>query len=108
MIPAAIVAIESLPLTANCKVDRRKVAEREVHVGDERSYVPPRTTTEELLCSVWAEVLRAEQVRIEDNLFDLGGDSILTIQVIVKARALGLELSVQQLFQYQTVHELAQ
>ena len=108
MLPSAIVAIESLPLTPNGKVDRRELAAREVHVGGERSYVPPRTTTEELLCGVWAEVLRAERVGIEDNFFDLGGDSILTIQVIVKARALGLELTVQQLFQYQTMHELAQ
>src|SRR6185369_8029532 len=109
MIPAAIVALESLPLTANGKVDRRELAAREVHVGgDEQSYVPPRTTTEELLCGVWTEVLRAERVGIEDNFFELGGDSILSIQVIAKARALGLELSVQQLFQHQTVHELAQ
>jgi amino acid adenylation domain-containing protein len=108
MIPSAIVAIESLPLIANGKVDRRELAAREVHVGGERPYLPPRTTTEEMLCDVWQEVLHAERVGIDDNFFDLGGDSILTIQVIVKARAVGLELNVQQLFQYQTVHELAQ
>ena len=72
------------------------------------SYVPPRTINEELLCNIWEEVLHAERVGIDDNFFDLGGDSILTIQVIVKARAVGLDLNVQQLFQYQTVHELAQ
>ena len=97
-----------MPLTPNGKVDRRELAAREVHVGGERSYVPPRTSTEEMLCGVWPEVLRAERVGIDDNFFDLGGDSILTIQVIVKARAVGLELNVQQLFQYQTVQELAQ
>ena len=89
MLPSAIVAIESLPLTPNGKVDRRELAAREVHVGGERPYVPPRTTTEELLCDIWQEVLHAERVGIDDNFFDLGGDSILTIQVIVKARAAG-------------------
>jgi aryl carrier-like protein len=108
MLPSAIVQLESLPLTPNGKVDRRALAEREVQVGSEQPYVPPRTTTEELLCAVWQDVLHAERVGIDDNFFDLGGDSILTIQVIVKARAVGLELSVQQLFQYQTVQELAQ
>ena len=108
MIPAAIVTLESLPLTANSKVDRRELAAREVHVGSERPYVPPRTTTEEMLCDIWQEVLHAERVGIDDNFFDLGGDSILTIQVIARARARGLELNVRQLFQYQTVHELAQ
>ena len=108
MVPAAIVALESLPLTPNGKVNRRELAALEVHVGSEQPYVAPRTATEELLCQIWQEVLRAERVGIDDNFFDLGGDSILTIQVIVKARAVGLDLNVQQLFQYQTVHELAQ
>ncbi len=107
MVPSAIVAIESLPLTQNGKVDRRELSAREVLIGGDRPYVPPSTETEELLCDIWQEVLGAERVGIDDNFFDLGGDSILTIQVIVKARAVGLNLNVQQLFQYQTVQELA-
>ncbi|HEX2268829.1 MAG TPA: condensation domain-containing protein, partial [Pyrinomonadaceae bacterium] len=108
MVPAAIVTLDSLPLTPNGKVDRRELAAREVHAGSEQPYVPPRTTTEQMLCDIWQEVLNAERVGIHDNFFDLGGDSILTIQVIARARAAGLELSVRQLFQYQTVYELAQ
>jgi amino acid adenylation domain-containing protein len=109
MLPSAIVPLESMPLTTNGKVDRRELAAREVRVvSSGRSYVPPRTTTEELISGVWTEVLGAERVGIHDNFFELGGDSILTIQVIVKARAVGFELNVQQLFRYQTVHELAQ
>ena len=108
MIPAAIVTLESLPLTANSKVDRRELASWEVHVGSERPYVPPRTSVEEMLCDIWQEVLRVDRVGIDDNFFDLGGDSILTIKVIAKANAVGLDLNVRQLFQYQTVHELAQ
>ena len=108
MVPAAMVTLESLPMTPSGKVDRRELAAWEVHVGSERPYVPPRTTTEELLCDIWQAVLHAEQVGIEDNFFDLGGDSILTIQVIARSRAAGLELSVRQLFEHQTVRELAQ
>ena len=108
MVPTAIVTLESLPLTANGKTDRRELAALEVHVGSERLYVAPRTATEEMLCDIWREVLRAERVGIEDNFFDLGGDSILTIQVIARARAAGLELNVRQLFQHQTVQQLAQ
>src|SRR4029453_17141086 len=69
MIPAAIVTLESLPLMPNGKVDRRDLAARKVQIG-EQTYVPPRTFTEELLCDVWAEVLRAERVGIEDNFFE--------------------------------------
>jgi aryl carrier-like protein len=108
MLPSAILAIESLPLTPNGKVDRRELAAREVHVAGVQSYVPPRTINEELLCNIWEEVLHVQRVGIDDNFFDLGGDSILTIQVIARANAVGLHLNVQQLFQYQTVHELAQ
>jgi amino acid adenylation domain-containing protein len=108
MIPSAIIAIESLPLNPNGKVDRAELATRQVQVAStEGTYTPPRTITEEILCGVWAEVLRVERVGIHDKFFDLGGDSILTIQVIVKARALGVDLSVQQIFQHQTVYELA-
>ncbi|HEX2269315.1 MAG TPA: amino acid adenylation domain-containing protein, partial [Pyrinomonadaceae bacterium] len=108
MIPAAIVTLDSLPLTRNGKVDRRELAAREVRVESDRAYAAPRTTTEQILCDIWQEVLHVERVGVNDNFFDLGGDSILTIQVIVKARAAGLELNVQQLFQQQTIYELAQ
>jgi amino acid adenylation domain-containing protein len=109
MIPAAFVTLDSFPLTAHGKVDRRALAALEVHAADGgRPYAPPRTGVEETLCDIWAEVLRAERVGIHDNFFDLGGDSILTLQVLVKAREAGLDLTVQQLFQHQTICELAQ
>jgi amino acid adenylation domain-containing protein len=98
---AATAADDGVAATAagnSCR--RAAAAERVVGV--------PRTETEELLTGIWAGVLRVPRVGVHDNFFDLGGDSILTIQVIAKARAVGLELNVQQLFQYQTVQELAQ
>ena len=63
--------------------------------------------SEEVLAGIWAEVLRVERVGVSDNFFELGGDSILSIQVVSRARRAGLELSPRQVFEYQTIAELA-
>ena len=67
----------------------------------------PRTLIEEVLASVWSEVLGTENISIHENFFDLGGDSIRSIQVRARARQRGVDFSIQQLFQHQTVYELA-
>lgn len=108
MVPATFVVLESFPLTANGKVDRNALpapdtAKREV----EADYVAPRNTVEESLAAIWTEVLRVEQVGIHDNFFGLGGDSILSIQIIARANQEGLQLTPRQMFQYQTIAELA-
>jgi amino acid adenylation domain-containing protein/non-ribosomal peptide synthase protein (TIGR01720 family) len=108
MLPAVIVEMESLPLTANGKVDRRALpAPGESAVRSERSFAAPRTTTERTLAAVWSEVLGIKQVGVRDNFFELGGDSILSLQVVARAREAGVELTPKQLFQHQTVAELA-
>jgi non-ribosomal peptide synthase protein (TIGR01720 family) len=71
------------------------------------SYVAPRSPVEETLVEVWAEVLGVERIGVFDNFFDLGGDSILSLQIIARANAAGLSLTPQQLFQHQTIAELA-
>src|SRR5207253_880152 len=67
----------------------------------------PRTRVEEQLARIWAEVLGVERVGIHDNFFMLGGDSILSIQVIARAHQAGLQLTPGQMFQHQTLAELA-
>jgi thioesterase domain-containing protein/aryl carrier-like protein len=108
MIPAAFVAVESFPLTANGKIDRKALPAP----GGERivpgAYVEPRTVTEQLLCEIWQRVLGVARVGVEDNFFDLGGDSILSIQVAAEAREHGIQLGVQQLFHAPTVAALAE
>ncbi|MBN3921606.1 non-ribosomal peptide synthetase, partial [Nostoc sp. NMS4] len=109
MIPSAFVQLEALPLTANGKVDRRALPVPDTARPElEDVFVAPSTPEEKILAAIWTKVLGVEQVGINDNFFALGGDSIRSIQVLSQAKEQGLSLSVQQLFQYQTIHELVQ
>jgi amino acid adenylation domain-containing protein/non-ribosomal peptide synthase protein (TIGR01720 family) len=108
MVPFAFVLLDKLPMTPNGKVDYRAlpapdISKRNVEVG----FVAPRTPTEEKLAAIWAEVLRRPNISIHDNFFELGGDSIISIQMISKANQAGLQLTPKQLFQHQTIAELA-
>ena len=108
MIPSAFVMLDAFPLSPNGKVDRRALpAPNEVKQETEHHFVAPRNTTEELLAGIWSEVLKVAEVGIHDNFFELGGDSILSIQIITRANRVGLQLTTKQIFQYQTIAELA-
>lgn len=108
MVPGAFIWLDSIPLTPNGKVDRKSLPAPDViRPALERIYVAPRGPIEEALAEIWAEVLKLKRIGIHDNLFDLGGDSIRTIQIHAKAKQRGLDFSIQQIFRYQTVHELA-
>ncbi|WP_344470664.1 AMP-binding enzyme, partial [Nakamurella flavida] len=87
MVPSGFVALESIPLNANGKVDRRALAapDRSSMRSDD-AYVAPRTGTERLLAKIWSEVLGVDQIGVHDRFFDLGGHSILMIQVLAAAR----------------------
>ena len=109
MVPSAFVILPALPLTSNGKIDRQSLpipAQARPELA--ASFIAPRTEEEELLSNIWSQVLNVELVGIYDNFFELGGDSILGIQVLSKAKQLSLNFSLQQLFQYQTISELAQ
>ncbi|MEH2050562.1 amino acid adenylation domain-containing protein [Nostoc sp.] len=107
MVPSAIVTLKSLPLTPNGKIDRRALPEPEARTGIESSLVAPHTPIEEKLTQIWEQVLRVEQIGIHDNYFELGGDSILSIQIISRAKVAGIELTIKQLFANQTIAQLA-
>ncbi|MBN1888044.1 MAG: amino acid adenylation domain-containing protein [Thermoflexales bacterium] len=106
MVPSAFVFLDVLPLTPSGKVDWRALPEPE-RGSREESYVAPRNAVEELLATIWADVLRVEQVGVHDNFFELGGDSILSIQIVARANQAGLSITPAQLFQGQTLAELA-
>ncbi|MBW4678187.1 MAG: amino acid adenylation domain-containing protein [Desmonostoc geniculatum HA4340-LM1] len=109
MIPAVFIILEALPLTPNGKVDRNALpAPENTRPELDEVFVAPFTPEEKILAEIWAEVIGLEQVGIHDNFFALGGDSIRSIQVRSKARERGLNISLQQLFQHQTIHELIQ
>ena len=108
MLPAVFMMLEALPISPNGKVDRRALPVPEQGRPDlEQGYVAPRTAIEEALAGIWSQVLGVEQVGVNDNFFELGGDSILTIQIVSKAKSAGLDFAPKQLFQHQTVAELA-
>ncbi|SFS46604.1 non-ribosomal peptide synthetase [Marininema halotolerans] len=107
MVPTHIMQLDRLPLTATGKVDRRALPRPMKRIGNE--YVAPRNEVENELVQIWSTVLgRAEEeIGIEDNFFELGGDSILSIQIAGKAMQKGIQLSVNQMFHYQTIADLA-
>ncbi len=106
MVPDAIVQLESWPLTANGKLDRRGLPDPQPPAQD--SYQPPQGRVEEILAAVWAEVLGVERVGRHDSFFALGGDSILSLKVVARARRHGLMLAPKQLFQQLSLQALAQ
>ena len=113
MVPLFFVLLPALPLLPNGKVDRRSLAgmaPAELVAGPSAApapIAPPRNAREELLASIWCAVLRRERIGVDENFFALGGDSILSIQIVSRARRAGLRLIPRQLFEHPTIAALA-
>ncbi|WP_156661226.1 non-ribosomal peptide synthetase, partial [Mycobacterium sp. 852002-51163_SCH5372311] len=105
MVPAAVVALDALPLTANGKLDTRALPAPEYQDADH--YRAPASAVEEILAGIYAQVLGLERVGVEESFFELGGDSILSMQVVARARAAGLLFRPRDVFVEQTVARLA-
>ncbi|SOD67866.1 non-ribosomal peptide synthase domain TIGR01720/amino acid adenylation domain-containing protein, partial [Streptomyces zhaozhouensis] len=106
MIPAGFVPLRSLPLTPNGKLDQRALPAPDF--GSPSTGREPRGEREELLAGLFAETLRLDAVGVDDGFFDLGGDSIMSIQLVARARTRGLALTVRDVFEHQTVAALAE
>ncbi|MCV7209473.1 non-ribosomal peptide synthase/polyketide synthase [Mycolicibacterium canariasense] len=105
MVPSAMAVLDALPMTDNGKLDTRALPE----VAQQRpASRPPQTPTEETLCGLFAEVLGLDEVGVDDDFFDLGGHSLVSIRLINRVRAdLGVEMSIRDVFDAPTVGELA-
>ena len=108
MVPRIFVMLEDLPLTPNGKVDRRALpAPAETRPELEVVFQAPHAGPEQTLANIWKQLLGVDQVGRHDNFFELGGDSILSIQMGARANQAGLRVTPKQIFQHQTIAELA-
>ncbi len=108
MVPAVFVELPGLPLAASGKVDRRALpapSGERPDPGD--GFAAPRSRVERLLAAIWQEVLQLDRVGVDENFFEIGGDSILSIQIVARAARAGVRITPRQVFQHQTIAALA-
>lgn len=108
MIPSFFVFMDALPLTPNGKIDRKSLPDPQVPVSIDADAIP-QNKTEKIIADIWKEALNIEAVGIYDNFFDIGGHSLLIVQINQKLETvLNQKLSIPEMFQYPTIHALAQ
>ncbi|MFH1488094.1 MAG: amino acid adenylation domain-containing protein [Pseudomonadota bacterium] len=110
MVPSRFVFLDVFPFTPSGKLDRRRLPPPEETLDRHAvagQYVPPGNEVEKRLSAIWEEVLNLRPIGVHDNFFEIGGDSILSIQIVSRARAAGLPLKPRHMFTFQTIAELA-
>jgi amino acid adenylation domain-containing protein/non-ribosomal peptide synthase protein (TIGR01720 family) len=107
MVPKLYMQLEEFPLTPNGKVDRKSLPELDESAYTKEKYAAPTNDVEATLAQIWQKLLGIEQVGIHDNFFNLGGDSIITIQLVSRAKREGYTLSPKDVFEQQTIQNLA-
>ena len=108
MIPSFFIFMDKIPLTQNGKIDRNALPTPDASVRNlQNEYVAPRSPLESELAQIWSEVLKIEKVSTHDNFFSIGGDSIISIQIVSKARAKGIYFNVRDIFNHPTIIALA-
>lgn len=108
MVPSLFMEIAELPLTSNGKVDRKALPIPETD-QNATNYIAPRTVTEEILCSIWSQVLNVPRLGVEDNFFALGGHSLLATQLVSRVRKVFLlEVPLRTVFEAPTITEMAE
>ncbi|MFF6835879.1 amino acid adenylation domain-containing protein [Streptomyces sp. NPDC012438] len=105
MVPAVLVVLDRLPLTPSGKLDRSALPEPEFAAT---AYRAPRGATERILAEVYADVLDAPGIGVDDDFFAAGGDSIRSIQVVARAKARGVRIGTREVFEHRTVARLAE
>ncbi|NNE13065.1 MAG: amino acid adenylation domain-containing protein, partial [Ilumatobacter sp.] len=107
MVPSYLVRLDELPLTVNGKIDRDALPDPRSVRQSAAVYRAPGSETERRLVEAWRDALRLPTVGVDDNFFDLGGDSITSIQIVAAVRQLGWQLTARDVFSHQTIAELA-
>ena len=106
MLPNLIVSLDKIPRLPNGKIDTRSLPEADFSVAEPGGR-QPNSEVEENLSGIWEEILGITPVNADDNFFEIGGDSIMSIQIAAKARQQGILIEPNQLFEHQTIRELA-
>ena len=107
MVPAQFFVVDRFPLTMNGKVDKAALMESQSLPFCEKAIKTACSPTEALLVKIWQNVLKIPQISTDDNFFLLGGDSIIAMQIAAQASQVGLQLAVQDIFQYPIISDLA-
>jgi len=108
MVPSRVISLDFFAKLPNGKIDKKYLQSIPLEVSNASDkLIEPSSRTEKKLLQIWREVLGFNGLGVTDNFFEVGGDSIMTIQVIAKARKMGMAISPNQLFEYQTISELA-
>lgn len=107
MVPQVWITLEEMPLTANGKLDKKALLQMEPERRPDQDFIAPRTEVERELAGIWQDLLGEERIGVNDNFFSLGGDSIISIQMVSRARKAGVEIQPRDIFMYQSVGGLA-
>ena len=108
MIPAALITLDELPRGATGKVDRIALSELQVDAPRSGGRLEVEGPVETKLAEIWGAVLGVERIRADDDFFELGGDSLLSIRVIARAHEAGITLSPGDFFEYPTIREMSE
>ena len=109
MVPSAFVTLAEVPLTPNGKVDREALPAPEWSGEASSGFVAARTPVEEMLCGIWEQLLKREQVGVHENFFELGGHSLLATQVVSRVReSFNVELPLRVIFESPTISEISE
>lgn len=108
MVPAAFVHLSALPHTPNGKLDLNALPDPDDLVAASAAYVAPRDEMEAALAAICQQVLKRERIGVQDNFFQIGGDSILSLQIVSRANQQGIRLSAKQIFESETIERMAQ
>jgi len=106
LVPSAFVTLDALPLTANGKTNRSALCASD-YQPPKGTHAAPQTAAEKILAGLFAELLGMEELGIHESFFQLGGDSIVSIQLVARARKAGLQITPRDVFQHKTVAALA-
>lgn len=107
MVPDIVVPLETMPRLPNGKVDMAALPDPRAFVRAGGGFVEPRTDAERVLASIWSDLLEIESVGVQDDFFELGGDSIISIRMISRARQAGIQLTPGQITSHPTIEQLA-